>query len=80
MGNDVKNSDASAAVLSTKAARPELPEDGAERLKAYRWKKGQSGNPGGRPRKLPISDTLRLLMMMPLPPALRKKLEQSIGG
>lgn len=22
----------------------------AEQLKAYRWKKGQSGNPGGRPK------------------------------
>jgi hypothetical protein len=81
MDDDVKNSDASTPVLNTKTARPKLPEDGTERLKAYRRAKGQSGNPGGRPRKLPISDTLRLLMKkMPLPPALRDKLEESIGG
>ena len=80
MDNDVKHDEASTAVLSTKTARACQRQDGTERLKPYRWRKGQSGNPGGRPRKLPISDTLRLLMTMPLPTALRKKIEQSIGG
>jgi hypothetical protein len=27
--------------------------DGTERLKKHRWAKGQSGNPNGRPKKLP---------------------------
>jgi hypothetical protein len=26
------------------------------------WQKGQSGNPGGRPSKLPVTDALRLLL------------------
>jgi hypothetical protein len=26
------------------------------------WQKGQSGNPGGRPAKLPVTDALRLLL------------------
>jgi hypothetical protein len=75
MDDDIKNSHASTAVLNTKTARPKLPEDGTERLKAYRWAKGQSGNPGGRSRKLPMSDTLRLVLAMPLPDVFRATLE-----
>lgn len=42
------------------------PTDKYERLKKqtepYRWKKGQSGNPGGRPKYKPITDRLRELL------------------
>jgi hypothetical protein len=31
-------------------------------LRPTQWRPGQSGNPGGRPRKLPISDALREIL------------------
>jgi hypothetical protein len=30
----------------------------AEELAPFRWKPGQSGNPGGRPKRKPLTDTL----------------------
>ena len=30
-----------------------MPRGDVERIKNYQWKKGQSGNPKGRPKKLP---------------------------
>lgn len=30
-----------------------------DQIEAYKWKPGQSGNPGGRPKKNPITDYLR---------------------
>lgn len=39
------------------------------------WKPGQSGNPGGRPRKKPISDRYMELAETVLPDDLRRKLK-----
>lgn len=47
---------------------PERAEESAERpgpadhLRAHQWKKGQSGNPGGRPKGESITATLRRLL------------------
>jgi hypothetical protein len=38
------------------------------------WKPGQSGNPGGRPKKLPVTDYLREQLERPIPEAMREKL------
>ena len=35
--------------------------------KPYRWNKGQSGNPGGRPRMAPLSHACRELLAAPVP-------------
>jgi Family of unknown function (DUF5681) len=35
--------------------------------KAYRWKKGQSGNPGGRPKSKTLSDAYRNKLEEPVP-------------
>ena len=51
----------------------------AEHLKSTRWKKGQSGNPGGRPKKRPITDEYFELADKPLPKALCKKLDLPEG-
>ncbi len=56
-------------------SNPNLVEAG----KPYRWKKGQSGNPTGRPSRLPISDRLRVVLEMRLPEPIRRKLETAIG-
>lgn len=39
------------------------------------WKPGQSGNPGGRPKKRPITDEYFALADKPIPEKLRKKLQ-----
>lgn len=52
-----------------------------ENLKPYRWQKGQpSPNPGGRPRKAPISDAYRHHVEAPLPEAFRAKLRLPKGA
>ena len=38
------------------------PGNPADHLKGYRWQKGQSGNPGGRPRGSSIKKVLRGVM------------------
>jgi hypothetical protein len=35
--------------------------------KPYHWKKGQSGNPGGRPKMAPLSQACRELLASPKP-------------
>jgi hypothetical protein len=48
-------------------------------LKPFHWKKGQSGNPGGRPRKQPITQGLEWGADLPCPPTRRKGLETVLG-
>lgn len=58
-------------------AAPGCPEN----LKPYRWQKGQpSPNPGGRPRKAPISDAYARHVGDPLPDDLRSKLRLPKGA
>ena len=44
------------------------------------FKPGQSGNPAGRPKKLPISDCLATLLEMPIEESERKKLKLPQGA
>ena len=68
------------AIANTTEVGPHDPAR-ANHLKRYRWQKGDpSLNPGGRPRKLPVSDRLREILEMPLPTLLHAKLETAIGG
>jgi hypothetical protein len=50
----------SAAVSDT---APDAPRDKAAHLKAHRWEKGRSGNPGGRPKGKSITAALRELSL-----------------
>jgi len=38
-----------------------------EKTKPYRFQPGQSGNPGGRPKKFPVTDMLREILEQPCP-------------
>ena len=52
-----------------------------ENLRPYRWRKGQpSPNPGGRPKKAPVSAAYSELVSAPLPAEIRKKLKLSQGA
>ena len=44
------------------------------------WKPGQSGNPGGRPKRRPISDRYEVLADTVLPDDLRRKLSLKEGA
>jgi Family of unknown function (DUF5681) len=46
-----------------KSNNPSIAEDG----KAHRWKKGQSGNPSGRPKSKTLSDAYRNKLEEPVP-------------
>jgi hypothetical protein len=37
------------------------------KITAFRWKRGQSGNPKGRPRKEPLTDILRQVLAEKMP-------------
>lgn len=41
------------------ASSQEFKRHGAEHLAQYKFQPGQSGNPAGRPKKLPITDAIR---------------------
>lgn len=47
-------------------------------LAPYQWKKGESGNPGGR-KKAPLTEALQWVMDLPYPLPLRAQLEQKFG-
>ena len=38
------------------------PRGNPAKITAFRWKRGQSGNPKGRPRKEPLTDILRQVL------------------
>src|SRR5271169_1517679 len=46
-----------------KGNNPNIAEDG----KAHRWKKGQSGNPSGRPKSKTLSDAYKNKLEEPVP-------------
>jgi hypothetical protein len=46
-----------------KTNNPNIARDG----KRYRWKKGQSGNPSGRPKSKTLSDAYRTKLEEPVP-------------
>ena len=41
---------------------------------AHRWKPGQSGNAGGRPKKKPLTVAYQLILQRQIPPELKRKL------
>ena len=47
---------------------------GASNLVPHRFQPGTSGNPGGRPKKLPITDYLLTQLGMPIPAGTKEKL------
>ena len=52
-----------------------MPRKGnAANLTAPRWKPGESGNPGGRPKKRPVTDEYFQILGEPLPESLRKQI------
>ena len=59
--------------LKSPAKRFQSPENKSETGapvrggEAYRWKPGQSGNPGGRPKTAPLSHACRELLAQPVP-------------
>lgn len=55
-------------------------ESRTKRLEKYRWRPGQSGNPTGRPKKLPVSEMMVEVMDLPLPKRLRGILQDAIDA
>jgi hypothetical protein len=43
------------------------PRGNPSKITAFRWKRGQSGNPKGRPRKEPLTDILRQVLAEKIP-------------
>ena len=60
--------------LKKKRGNPNVPA-----FKEQKWKPGQSGNPGGRPKKNPITECYRAHLEEPLPHALRISLKLPKG-
>ena len=51
-----------------------MPENSAKTVRgnpdktiAHRWQPGQSGNPGGRPKRTPLADACRDVLALPVP-------------
>lgn len=40
--------------------------DTVPQLRPHQWQKGQSGNPGGRPKRKPITETMEALLSDPV--------------
>lgn len=55
-------------------------KDQTRGIKPYEWKPGQSGNPGGRPRKKPISDRYEMLAEILLEEDVRLMLKMPKGS
>lgn len=45
----------------------------------YRWQKGQSGNPSGRPKKLPVTERYQALLEVKLPKTVLARLSSVVG-
>lgn len=45
-----------------------------KRLEAFKFKPGESGNPGGRPKKLAVTEYIKEQLERPIPEAMRAKL------
>ena len=45
------------------------PRGNPAKITSYKWKRGQSGNPKGRPRKEPLTDILRQVLAEKIPNA-----------
>lgn len=61
---------------STDITKPPKIERRGLHLKPYHWPKGVTGNPGGRPKKKPISDRVRHFLEQRLPPKYRERLSE----
>ena len=48
-------------------------------LEKYQFKKGQSGNPSGRPKKAPITEAYEWALEQPYPPVQKEQLERKLG-
>jgi hypothetical protein len=52
----------------------------AAHLKRFRWPKGVTGNPGGRPKKRPVSERYAIIAELPLPDSIRRKMGLPVGA
>lgn len=76
-GGDTPTQPENAAGVSEPVTQKRNP---AEHLKPYQFKKGQSGNPGGRRKPNPIRDRYLQVLEMELPEDVRKKLNLAPGS
>lgn len=59
----------------------DINEERKQQIAQYRWKKGEgSPNPGGRFKRQPISDELRVLLDTPVPPIIRRRFAMLRGA
>jgi hypothetical protein len=75
---------------NTRAAPNRMPENTqgntlknkrrTDHLEATKWKPGQSGNPGGRPKKQPITERYAILAETPLDDKFRRRLKLPEGS
>jgi len=65
---------------STKAGKDAYPPSRTAGIERYQFKPGQSGNPGGRPRRKPISERYEYLAEVPLLEDVRLLLQLGPGS